>query len=337
VFFCTLLCVFFSCSNQEENQAAVIDDTMVELPAFTISRLDEDVFNFDTLHIKEYTQQLEYTYGKFYKTFIRSIVNNGDIKDSSYLMRIKAFVTDFDMKNAYAACQKNYSNISFLQNDFQSVFKKFKTIYPQKPLPKVVTMMSGFNYSAVNIDSTLAIGLEMYLGTNSEFYKMLALPLYKRKFMGKENIMPDAIRAWMLEEFKYDMSANDFLSQIVYMGKIMYLTDALLPQVSDTLKIQYSQQQMEYCVANEFNMWSYFVTQKMVYSTDQAKIMKYTVEGPFTTAFSKNSAPRVGYWMGWQIVKKYMSNNPQITIQQLMEEKNAQIILTKAKYKPKKS
>ena len=64
--------------------------------------------------------------------------------------------------------------------------------------------------------------------------------------------------------------------------------------------------------------------------------MKYTSDGPFTSAFSKESAPRIGYWMGWQIIKQYMKNNPDVTLEQLMNETDAEKILKMAKYKPGK-
>ena len=127
-----------------------------------------------------------------------------------------------------------------------------------------------------------------------------------------------------------------FDGSVIYYGKIMYATDALLPDIQDTLKIQYTRAQMEYCVQNEFNVWSYFIAQKLLYTTDQAEIMKFTKDGPFTSALSKQAPPRIGYWIGYRIVKKYMKSNPNITLMQLMEEKDAQKILTKAKYKPSK-
>ena len=64
--------------------------------------------------------------------------------------------------------------------------------------------------------------------------------------------------------------------------------------------------------------------------------MKFTTDGPFTTAFSKEAPPRIGYWIGRQIIKQYVKNNPFVSLQQLMDEKDAQKILMKAKYKPSK-
>jgi hypothetical protein len=231
---------------------------------------------------------------------------------------------------------ENIPGFNILEQEFQEVFKRHKYHFPEKNNPKVITMMSGFNQSFVYADSTLAIGLEMFLGEKSVFYQMLAMPRYKSQFMNKENILPDATRIWMLNEFPYNMEKSDLLSEMVYMGKIMYLTDAMLPNVYDTLKIQYTEKQLDYCIQNEFNIWSYFAAQKLLYTTDQAEIMKYTAEGPFTAAFSKESAPRIGYWIGWQIVRQYMKNNPEVTLQDLINETDSQLLLSKSKYKPKK-
>jgi hypothetical protein len=324
--------LFTSCGNNRVK----IDVTDVKVPEVALNRLEQDIFNMDVNHIEAETEKLQKKYGAFYSIFIRSILNNGNVKDSSYAFRIKEFITDPDMKQAYADCQKQYASVDFLNAELTEMFKHYTYYFPNKSLPKTITMMSGFNYSSVLLDSTLAIGLEMYLGKNNIFYKMLALPNYKTLFMNKENIVPDATRALAFNQFPYNMNKNDFLSEITYMGKIMYLTDVLLPEIQDSLKIQYTSLQLDYCHQNEFNLWSYFATKKLLYTTDHAEIMKYTSEGPFTSAFSKEAPPRIAYWIGWQIVRQYMKNNPDSSVEMLMKETDAQKILSKSKYKPNK-
>ncbi len=313
-----------------------VDTSGIIIPEIKINRLERDVFNMDTIDIKTASEKLQKKYGQFYNSYTAGIINNGGLHDSSFQLRMKQFAADKDMREAYADCQKTFPTTDLINKDFTDIFKHFKYYFPNRNLPKVTTMMSGFNYSVVMLDSTLAIGLEMYLGSTNKFYQMLTLPHYKTMFMNKENIAPDAVRAWLLSEFPYNMNKGDFLSEITYLGKIMYLTDALLPSVHDSLKIQYSQQQLNYCRQNEFNVWSYFAAQKLLYTTDQAEIMKFTSEGPFTSAFSKEAPPRIGYWMGWQIIKQYMKNNPTVSLEALMKETDAQKILIKAKYKPGK-
>lgn len=313
-----------------------IDTDNITIPEVKINRLEQDLFQMDTGNITASTEKLRAKYGNFYSAFIGSIINNGGLRDSSYATRIRQFISDRDMREAYESTQQAFPDTDELKKEFEDAFKHFKYYFPERKLPAVTTMISGFNYSVVPLDSTLAIGLEMYLGSDHKFYRMLALPRYKSAYMNKENIVPDAARVWLMNEFPYNMNKSDFLSQITYMGKIMYLTDALLPRVNDTIKMQYTQKQMDYCVQNEFNVWSYFALQKLLYTTDQAEIMKFTADGPFTSALSKESAPRIGYWMGWQMVRQYMNNNPDVTPEQLMKEQDAQLILSKSKYKPGK-
>ena len=331
--FIFFLLILASCTHDRLD----IDTGNIIVPDFTINRLEQDLFKMDTSDIKGATEKLQQKYGKFYSGYISSIINNGGLRDSSYAYRMKQFINDKDMRETYYACQLAFPATDDIKKELTEVFKHYTYYFPERKLPAVITMMSGFNSPSVMFDSTLAIGLEMYLGSNHKFYQMLAMPRYKSMFMNKENLVPDATRNWMISEFPYNMNKNDFLSEITYIGKIMYLTDALLPlAVNDTTKIQYTKPQMDYCKQNEFNVWSYFAAQQLLYTTDQAEIMKYTSDGPFTSALSKESAPRIGYWIGWQIVRQYMDKNPDITLQQLMEENDAQKILMKAKYKPSK-
>jgi hypothetical protein len=313
-----------------------VDTSAVKIPELTINRLEQDLFKMDTTDVKGATEKLVKKYGKFYSTFVSVILNNGGLRDSSYDFRIKSFIRDYYMRKAFDDSQKNYPDTEELRKELSEIYKRFAYHFPKRMLPQPVTMISGFNYSIVAVDSTLAFGLESYLGSKSEFYNALGVPKYKSMFMNKENMVPDAVHQWMLTEFPYMMKEHDFLSEIVYMGKIYYLSDALLPGTPDTLKIQYSVPQMEYCRQNEFNVWSYFAAQKMLYTTDQAEIIKFTSDGPFTSALSKEAPPRIGHWVGWQIVRQYMKNNPEITLEELMSEPDAQKILAKSKYKPGK-
>lgn len=332
VFFTALL--FISCN--DENPLKKVDVSAVVVPDISIKRLDQDIFNIDTVDITSATKKLEAKYGPFYSVFVTGILNNGEIRDSGYVVRIKRFIKERDMRKAYMDCQQLYPTMKKQEHEFTEAFQHFKYYFPKRQLPTVVTVMSGFNYAVYPVDSTLSISLEMYLGSNSDFYLMLGFPRYRTAFMNADNILPDAVQSWMIKEFPYMMNNENFLSQIIYMGKIMYATEALLPDVEDTLKFRYTKPQLDYCMENEFNVWSYFVAQKTLYTSNQAEIMKFTGEAPFTSAFSKQSAPRIGHWIGWRIVKQYMKANPNVTLEELMKETDAQQLLTKSKYKPKK-
>jgi gliding motility-associated lipoprotein GldB len=329
---CFAICVFLiaGCTKGRLD----VDTINITIPGVKINRLEQDLFNISPDSVQKYTPLMIKKYGKFYVRFVANIINKGGMEDSSYAFNLKQFISDADMRRAYNYTQTAYPDIAWMQDEFNNAFKHFKYYFPKRLLPSVTTIMSGFNYSIVNVDSVLGIGLEMYLGSENEMYRMLQLPKYKTTLMRKEYILPDAIKGWMATEFENKMNKPDFLSEIIYQGKIMYLTDALLPGVDDSLKIGYTKVQLEWCNKNEGNMWGFFLDQQLLYSTNYAEISKFTSDAPFTAAFNKESPGRVGTWIGWQIVRKFMDKNEKITVKELMELNDAQFILNKSKYKP---
>ena len=312
-----------------------IDISQIQIEKVEIKRLDQDLFQMPSDSLT--SNILQKKYGIFYTRFISSIINKGGISDPSYIENLRHFLADKDMREAYTSCQQEFPELNTLENELEDAFKHFKFYFPKREIPQVVTFMSGFNYSIVNIDHVLGIGLEMYLGPDNKFYKMIQFPRYKTLAMSKDYLLPDCIKGWMSTEFEPKTSNNNFLSQIIQVGKIMYLVDAILPKVEDTLKVSYTKRQLDWCESNEFNVWTHFIQQKLLYSTDNSEILKYTSEGPFTAAFSKESPSRIGNWIGWQIVRAYMDKNPEVTLQELVDQKDAQLILSQSKYKPKKS
>jgi hypothetical protein len=84
-------------------------------------------------------------------------------------------------------------------------------------------------------------------------------------------------------------------------------------------------------------MWAYFLDQGLLYETDNIKMQKYLCEAPFTPGIGEKneSAPKLAVWTGWQIVRAYMDKHPEVSLQQLMADNDAQEILNESKYRPK--
>ena len=180
----------------------------------------------------------------------------------------------------------------------------------------------------------------MFLGPDSKFYPSLkqSIPLYISRRFTPEHITPRVIETLVREEmFPEKDDVTSFLDNMVYNGKIMYLMDAIMPNVADTLKIGYTPQQLDWCKTYEASVWGYFLEENLLFETDHFKYQKYLNEAPFTPGIGERneSAPKLGVFIGWQIVKKYMEKNPEVSLQQLMEENDAQKILKESKYKPK--
>ncbi len=334
-FVCALvLAVIASCKHDRLE----VNTDSVKAEPVVIKRLDKDIFALNESNLKGQTAVLQKKYGSvFFNRYISSIVNKGGMQDSLYNVSLIRFVTDKDMSTAYTDVEKLYTDndVELIGDELTNVVSRFKVLFPGKKIPKqFVTFMSGFNYNVVYVDSTLAIGLEMYMGENYKYYGPLQFPQFRTRTMNKQHLVSDAVRGWLITEFDNNDVVNNLLNHMIFYGKIFYTCDALLPNVADSIKLGYSVAQMNYCNTYENKLWGFFVKDNKLYDNDLKVVGQYTSDGPFTGSISKECPPRIAMWLGKQVVKSYMEHNEDVSFEELMKEPDAQKILSKSKYKP---
>ena len=327
VFFITLAIVFvfiFSIRDSETGETNVINIYRFEQSLFATneSKIDKDIL--------EWKKRL----GPFFETFNYEILGMSS-KAENYKKELFQFVFHPDMREAFDTLIKIYPNVDFLEKDLTIAFEKYKKYFPKKEALTIVTYFSGFNFGVVTNDTIVAIGLDYFLGKDCSFYKRLNSPEYMRNKNQKKFILPYCFEAIVNNEFGIFDNGNDFLSQMIYKGKIMYVLDVILPQFSDADKLRFSQTQLNWCKENESNIWAYFIDNEILYSSDIKKFNSYINYAPFAKGMSPKESPgRIAYWMGWNIVEAYMNKNKNITIEQLMKNTSPQEVLQKSGYKP---
>ncbi len=328
-----LLLIFFTSCNHDRLKNADVSD--VKIGPIKILRLDQDVFLTKPDSFETAAKKMQLKYHTFYTDFIFNVINHGEEHDSVY-KALKYFVQDRDMKEVFNQTQKVFTEqeISDAEKKLTDGFKHLKYHLPQITLPKqYVSFISGFNYNITTLDSTLGIGLEMYMGQQNKFYQMLQLPKYKTRCMNTGYVVSDAIRGWLIHSYDKNEQLNNLLNHMMFYGKLYYALDAALPDVEDSIKIQYSSAQMQYCKTYKKNMWAFFTEKNRLYTNDLKEVAPFISDGPFTSEISKECPPRIAAYVGWQVVRSYMTKNPNVSVEQLMNM-DAQIILSKSKYKP---
>ena len=316
-----------------------IDVSSVKIERVKIKRLEKDIFNLDTNNITEHSLALQKKYGSFFEKFVSNVINDGGTADSTYGLGLKRFLGDKDMNDVYKKIETIYTDnyILKLEDELTEAFCHIKFYFPTTTLPnQIITMMSGFNYGIVNVDSTLALGLDYYLGCDAPYYDMMQPPLaaYKKRLMDKEYLLADMIAGWVVFKFDQNEPDKNLLETMIKAGKLFYCTKAILPTLQDSILVGYSSKQMEYCNEYEKNLWGYFAEKDRLYASDMKEIVAYTTDGPFTAQISKECPPAIAKYIGYRIVYSYMQKNPQITVSDLMGDKDFQKILSKSKYKP---
>jgi len=328
-----LASVFIQCKRDR----LYLDTSSVDIKPIEFKRLDKDVFALTESNVSAQMMILEAKYAQFFNRYMSSIVNDGGKRDSLYNRTLLRFVENQDIKTTFKDVLKEYSDneIEVMGEQMTEIVKRFKLCFPHRKVPKqFVTFMSGFQYNVVYVDSTVGIGLDMYLGSNHPFYSMMQLPKFRTRTMNKSHALSDAVRGWIITEFDNAEPVSNLLNHLLFYGKIFYACNILMPEVQDSVKFGYTSAQMTYCERYENKLWGFFIKDNKLYDNDLKLVSEFTSDGPFTRAISKECPPRIAMWLGRQIVKSYMEHNEGVTMEELMNEKDSQKILAKSKYKP---
>lgn len=328
-----LLWIFLlvSCHNVEKDILAI------KTTPIKIENFEKDLFSIQPKNLRQKDSLLSKKYYPFYQYFIQDIVYYRSPIDSAKRMIVE-FVHDKDMRYAYEEAEKVFSSQvrSELEKDIYKLHQHLIYYFPNYPVPKrYLTFISGFNYQILFPEKTdiVGIGIDMYLGKNHPVYQWLQWPKYRVNQLQKEYICVDIAKSWLFNYFP-PAEYNNLLENMMYYGKILYALKKILPDMHDTLIFGYTQKQLEYCKKYEKNLWSYFLEDNKLYSNSPKVISVLLNDGPFTAAISKECPPRIAMYIAYRILNAYMEKFPDVSLEQLFHEENAQKILTQSRYKP---
>ena len=324
--------------------AACKNKTEVDVSHISVSvpfeRFDKELSDLKPNQLSDKAPQLKQKYSHFYADYMESMLGVGPVTDTAYYSALRIVLANKDYRELADEVNRTFPNMAVRQNELTDALKQIRYYYPKQKLPRLITFFSGFALQTPVGNDYIGIGLDMFLGRDSKFYPALvqSIPQYISRRFTPENITPRVMEGFIREDMFPDKDADrSLLSKMIYNGKILYMMDAVMPAVADSLKIGYSNQQMEWVSEYQPDVWAYFLENNLLYETDYLKIQRYLTDAPFTPGIGENSksAPKLGVYIGWQIVKKYMAKNPDVTLQQLMAEPDSQKILNSSKYKPK--
>lgn len=300
-----------------------------------IVRFDSALLQIDTTATLNAVRTLYADYPIFMPVFTEDILGIY-VKDTLYLAEaLPKFLNDtiYGFKQTNLRVQETFSNIEDIQQPLNNAFGKLQYLYPEMEIPTIYFFVSGFNASILFIEQSIAVGIDMYLGSDYEYYNQVVYN-YQKQTMRKECIATDIVSAYLFKNLPFTSQKNRLLEQMIYRGKIMYLLSLLMENEPEYEVMGYTQEQWNWCKRYERNIWQMMIDKKDLFKTETLVLTSYLNDGPFTSEISQDAPARLGTWIGWQIAKSYMQNNPDKSLTDLMEESDAQKILEESYYKP---
>ena len=295
-------------------------------------RFENQIFQTNGSNIVADRLEWEGEIGSFAFSYYNFLFNSNN--DTVINNQILSFINNDDMREVYDTINLRFSSISNLKNDLGNSLYNFKNLFSEYPTPNIITMFSGFNYGVIVEDSLVAIGLDFYLGKNSIFYQRLGDPEYLRFQKQARFITPNILEAWYDSFFSFTNKQTNFLSELIYKGKIMYLISNTLENFYLQDQLRFSKTDLEWCYENESSIWAFLIDNDVLFSSREKEYRSYLNHAPFSKGMTQESPSRIAYYIGYKIVEKYMKNNNEVSIKELMFEEDFMKILTKSKYKP---
>ncbi|MCB0770667.1 MAG: hypothetical protein KDC00_09705 [Flavobacteriales bacterium] len=328
----TALISITACSDPGHREVSIEDVPLT----VEIGRLDRELFRTLPDSVPAMSRRALAEYGDFYRVYIEDILQGAPLEDPRLSAVLTRFVQDPDWSATQEAVDSVLGDMEPQRAAFEDALKRMQVLFPDSLTPRIIAFNSGYNYGIFPTDSVLGVGVEWFIGKEHPVIGYLApeaFPQYMKDRMRPEMLVPSAMKGWLLVHYTRDIRGADVLTNLVETGKVMALLDALLPDVDPALKFAFSDQQLEWCRTNEYNIWKEVVSKEMLFSKNADDIGRLMNDGPFTNGLPRESPGHIGEWIGFRMVQAYLKDHPDTSFEELfaMNDPNA----IQKSYKPR--
>lgn len=298
-------------------------------------RFDNALMNVHEATVAQDIRVLYDTYPAFMPVWVEDILGI-PTADTAYLEKaLPEFLHDtlYGFKQTNAKEQEIFSDITDIEQALGKAFARIQYLYPETEIPAFYLFVSGFQTPVYFGEEWIGVGADMYLGSDYPYYNRVVYE-YQKQTMRKECIPVDVVSAFLFRTIPYTSTKSRLLDQMLYRGKVMYLTAQIFDKTPEYEVMGWTKEQWNWCVRNEEAIWHLVMDKRDLFKTESLILTGYLNDGPFTSEVSQDAPGRLGIWLGWRIVASYMEHNEDVSLQQLMAEGDAQKILEESFYKP---
>lgn len=271
-----------------------------------IIRFEQDFFNLDTTQLATSLQVLKEEHLGFTMGFLSKFIGVRDVE--SELAVVRGYLSYADARYTYDSTQQIFSDMTEVQQQLNELASYYSYYFPDAfPIEKAYTFLSEYHGDRLAIleQGFIGLPLDMALGEGYSPYNHLKVPQYDQRTCNKEHLVAKASNAvaQTLAMQYLRASGAHLIDQMLYEGKIFYLTDILLPSVADSLKFGFSSHQMHYCETGELSLYEHLSKEELIYSSERGKTSKYVSKGPFNPQLDLPG--NSGSWLGYKMICSY--------------------------------
>ncbi|HMW40677.1 MAG TPA: hypothetical protein PLC76_09200 [Saprospiraceae bacterium] len=323
--------LFVSCTQDSPYNKLTVKD----VPVKSWVRYEKMLDNVDTLSPEAGLRELELKYPEFTTIYFLRVINDSYNPDTNYAKIFGMYRKSPVLLDLQKNFIPQFNALDKEEKEYSESFERLRQLLPGIKTPDVFTCLTEFGISVFSTsDTVMGISLEMYLGKGNKYYSTEIWPMYIQRSMNRDNIVSNLLKNYIRNSILPQKEPGTLLEHMIQQGKEVYLLRRLIKPEKDTLIYDYSADQLEFCRENEKSMWSFFLSEKLVYNSHLKEIQKYIDPAPTSPGMPPASPGRTTAYIGGQILEAYMKRHPEISVKDMIRNTNAQKILEDAKYKP---
>ena len=276
-------------------------------PRLTEIRFDSAFFAMDSLHFESDLAKLVQQYPQFSEDYFDRILMLSSKKESNKILAFyKAYLLIYQATTKIQAPKKATPEIA-------EAFKRFHFYFPTYTLPKQIIYFIGplETYGNVVTRDGLAIGLQLYMGAASSWYDSEQIstiyPSYISRQFAPEYMVVNSIQNILNDYDPLAINGKQLIHQMIEIGKRQYILSQCLPTASDTLLLGYTGSQLKAIKENAGDIWTFLSSQNRLFSVDPNLTSAILREAPYNDYFGEDIPGNVGKYIGYEIVKSWMS------------------------------
>ena len=311
-----------------------------------IIRFDRLLFETDTSALMEKLEEFRQQHPQFYNIYFTNIVPVTGYGEDNKIFEsyLKKYVTDKDLRKIYELTKVEFGDLKDIKRQFDKAFERYHKLFGDEATPRLFAYISGFSTQRFIFEENgkdgLAFSLDLFLGDKYPYENLNnsnnTFASYLVRTYNKDHLVKKVLEMW-IEDKLSDMKGTRAIDYMIKNGKKLYILKQLMPDIQDSVLLEYTPQQLEWLQNNEKEMWSYYIKKNFFYTTDNYIIKRLVKPAPNSQALGmpRKSPGYTGNYLGYKIVTAYMQRNKEMTLEQLIKEKDAQKILEQSKFKPK--
>lgn len=199
------------------------------------------------------------------------------------------------------------------------VFGRMAQEMPGMAVPvHVYGIITPYNQSVVVMDSVVIIGLNHYLGADYPGY-VGYVDDYLKPLKVPGRIPVDVAESLIRIHSPYKGGDRaTALSRILYEGAVVEALMRVVPDATVADVLGYDTESMRWAEANERKAWSELASRELLYSIDPMVADRLVAPAPTTSILTPDAPGRLGRFIGYRIVRGYLSQHPDTSLADLL-------------------